>query len=89
MISEVHEKKLVFREDKHLLPAGTSARAFTSKETKPATAKGCREMSVDASAWAPSADAGTFRTPFPRKISMSPPPRLLCLRMTSGIPGKL
>lgn len=45
-------------------------------------------MSVDANACAPSADAGTFSTPPPRMRSMRPPPRLLCLSVARGMPGK-
>lgn len=70
-----------------LLPAGTSARAFTINEKKPATAQGCNAMSVDANACAPSAEAGTLRTPLPRKRSIRPPPRLLCRKITRGKPG--
>mmetsp|Transcript_25905 Transcript_25905/g.33146 ORF Transcript_25905/g.33146 Transcript_25905/m.33146 type:complete len:175 (-) Transcript_25905:21-545(-) len=71
-----------------VLPTGTIARALTNSERKPAIAKGCRAIIVDARSWAPSADAGTLSTPFPKKISTSPPPKLLCLNTARGRPGK-
>mmetsp|Transcript_7251 Transcript_7251/g.11414 ORF Transcript_7251/g.11414 Transcript_7251/m.11414 type:complete len:175 (+) Transcript_7251:1297-1821(+) len=71
-----------------VLPTGTIARAFTNSERKPAIANGCSAIIVDARSWAPSADAGTLSTPFPKKISTSPPPKLLCLNTARGRPGK-
>lgn len=54
----------------------------------PATATGWSGIVIPATAAVPWAPSGMLRAPFPKMLLMMPPPRVDCLRISSGRAGR-